>query len=144
MNPTIIKFGYPETLLRDYTHWVVLARPGQATLGSMVMAHKGPQTSAGDISQEAWAELATICNEIEATLSHHFPMEKINYLMLMMVDPEVHQHVIPRYSKVVSFEGSDHADPGWPAMPQLGHACDLSEEGFTALVKLLREGWVQG
>ena len=32
----------------------------------------------------------------------------------MMVDPEVHFHVIPRYSKPVEFAGEVFVDPDWP------------------------------
>ena len=41
MNPTIEKFGYPGTLLCEFDHWVVLLRPAQVTLGSLVLAAKG-------------------------------------------------------------------------------------------------------
>ena len=38
MNETIRKFGYPATLVREFEHWLVLARPAQPTLGSLVLA----------------------------------------------------------------------------------------------------------
>lgn len=142
MNPTIQRFGYPENLLKEFTFWVVLLRPAQATLGSLVMAYKGDATRAGDLPTEAWTEVSTVTREIEATLSHHFPMEKLNYLMLMMVDLEVHQHVIPRYSGEVRFDGVTFSDPGWPGAPQLGHAAVLADESFQKLANLLREEWV--
>ena len=40
MNPTIEKFGYPATLVEDFEHWLVLLRPAQPTLGSLVLAAK--------------------------------------------------------------------------------------------------------
>ena len=40
INDTIKKFGYPATLVKDYDHWVVLLRPAQVTLGSLVVAAK--------------------------------------------------------------------------------------------------------
>lgn len=33
MNETIARFGYPATLVREFDHWLVLARPAQPTLG---------------------------------------------------------------------------------------------------------------
>ena len=39
-NETMRKFGYPDTLIREYEHWVVLLRPAQVTLGSLVLAAK--------------------------------------------------------------------------------------------------------
>ncbi len=38
MTATIKKFGYPATLVKDFTKWVLLLRPQQATLGSVVKA----------------------------------------------------------------------------------------------------------
>jgi len=32
LNDTIRKFGYPDTLIHEYDHWVVLLRPQQVTL----------------------------------------------------------------------------------------------------------------
>ncbi len=33
MNQTILKFGYPQGLIQEYEHWVILLRPQQVTLG---------------------------------------------------------------------------------------------------------------
>ena len=43
-----------------------------------------------------------------------FGAKKFNYLALMMYDPEVHFHVIPRYDVPVLFEGCEFVDPDWP------------------------------
>ena len=37
MNPTIVKFGYPASLVHELEHWVILLRPAQVTLGSLVL-----------------------------------------------------------------------------------------------------------
>ena len=39
-NQTAIRFGYPETLIQEYEHWLVLLREPQATLGSLVLCAK--------------------------------------------------------------------------------------------------------
>ena len=44
--------------------------------------------------------------------------ERINYLMLMMVDPNVHFHVIPRYSEARQWDGVEFPDAGWPGPPR--------------------------
>ena len=49
MNETIRKFGWPDTLVREFDHWVVLARPAQPTLGSLVLAAKSDVTAFGDL-----------------------------------------------------------------------------------------------
>ena len=59
MHDTIKRFGYPSTLLHEYRNWVVLLRPAQPTLGSLVLACKEDATSLGTVSSAAYAELST-------------------------------------------------------------------------------------
>ena len=138
MNPTIIKFGYPATLLRELGHWVVLLRPAQVTLGSLVLAARSDATAYSDLPREAFAEQADAVALIERALSDFSQYERINYLMLMMVDPNVHFHVIPRYSGPRSWNGVEFPDAGWPGPPQLGSAIALSDDEIAALAKELK------
>ena len=137
-NATIDKFGYPATLIRDYRHWMVLLRPAQPTLGSLVLAAKSDATAFGALPPDAHAELAKVTKEIEAALMGAVRYQKLNYLMLMMVDPHVHFHVIPRYEGVRDFAGASLSDTGWPGPPDLASARKLDDGQFTALQKALR------
>ena len=58
MNQTMEKFGHPATLVRDLSHWCVLLRSQQATLGALVLVCKEDVEAFSQISQEAFAELA--------------------------------------------------------------------------------------
>ena len=138
-NATIEKFGYPATLVRDYRHWVALLRPTQPTLGSLVLAAKSDATAFGALPPEAHTELATITAEIEAALTQAVAYHKLNYLMLMMVDPHVHFHVIPRYEGEREWGGVSVTDAGWPGPPALGQAVTLSEEQIGTV-----SGWLKG
>src|SRR4051812_20876520 len=126
MNPTIEKFGWPATLVREFKHWVVLVRPDQVTLGSLVLAAKSTATAYGELPAAAFAEQGEIVAAIERGLRAFVDYEKINYLMLMMVDPNPHFHVIPRYSETRTWQGIAFPDAGWPRAPQLGSAVALS------------------
>lgn len=141
-NPTMTKFGHPRTLIRDYAHWCVLLRPAQATLGSLVLVCKEDAQAFSAISAGAFAELAEATRGIERTLSAFRPYERINYLMLMMVDPDVHFHVLPRYSAPQEYRGVVFEDAGWPAVPDLSKAVTPPAEVADALVAELRDGWV--
>jgi diadenosine tetraphosphate (Ap4A) HIT family hydrolase len=133
VNPTILKFGYPATLIREFDHWLVLLRPAQVTLGSLVLAAKSDATAYSALPREAFAEQADAVAAIERALAAFTRYERINYLMLMMVDPQVHFHVIPRYSEPRTWNGIDFADAGWPGPPQLGSAVALSSDQIEAM-----------
>lgn len=134
MNPTIEKFGWPETLVREFEHWVVLVRPAQVTLGSLVLAAKSDATAYGQLPRAAFAEQADAVAAIERALRAFTACERINYLMLMMVDPNVHFHVIPRYSEPRAWNGVEFPDAGWPGAPDLSNAIRLSDDQIAALV----------
>ncbi|MAF28422.1 MAG: HIT family protein [Croceicoccus sp.] len=138
MNETMRKFGYPATLVAEFEHWTVLLRPAQPTLGSLVLAAKSDVTALSDLSAEAHAEMKAASTAIERALRDFTGYAKINYLMLMMVDPHVHAHVIPRYEGSRQFEGVDFPDAGWPKLPDLGTAVTLDEDQIASLVTALK------
>jgi diadenosine tetraphosphate (Ap4A) HIT family hydrolase len=137
MNPTIEKFGYPTTLVREFEHWLVLLRPAQVTLGSLVLAAKSEATAYADLPREAFAEQKDVVAATERALAAFVQYERINYLMLMMVDPNVHFHVIPRYAGSRSWNGIEFADSGWPGSPELGSAVRLESAPLSVLAKEL-------
>ena len=133
INPTIEKFGYPATLIKEYQHWVVLLRPAQVTLGSLVLAAKSPATAYGQLLSAAFVEQGLVVADIERALAEFSRFERINYLMLMMVDPHVHFHVIPRYPDGRAWGGVQFADAGWPGPPDLKSAIGLDPMQIEAL-----------
>jgi len=104
-----------------------------------VLAAKSDATAFGDLPGDAHAELKAVTAAIEAALTRAVNYAKINYLMLMMVDPHVHFHVIPRYEGERSAAGLTIADAGWPGQPDLGSAVKIDSEADTAL-----RDWLKG
>ena len=133
MNPTIEKFGYSATLVKEYRHWLVLLRPAQVTLGSLVLAAKSEATAYGAVPAEAFTEQGVAIAAIERALAEFTRFERINYLMLMMIDPNVHFHVIPRYDGTRIWDGIDFPDCGWPGPPQLASAVTLDRDQIERL-----------
>ena len=132
-NETMKSFGFPETLVRQYGHWVLLVRPSQVTIGSMVLVSTSDETAFGMLPPQAFAELGDIIPSLETALKSLVVYEKINYLMLMMVDPHVHFHVVPRYSGGRQLAGIEIADAGWPGPPDLKGATRLDDGQIAAL-----------
>lgn len=144
MNATIEKFGYPDNLLYEGEYWVVLLRPQQVTAGSLVLACKENATSFSQVSPAAWSELPKATGGIEKALAQTFRYEKINYLALMMVDREVHFHVLPRYGSPREAAGVTFTDGAWPAAPDISATTPLSGEQFGVLRELIRGNWPSG
>jgi len=138
VNPTAVKFGHPETLLAEWPHWAVLLRPAQVTLGSLVLVCRDPVQRFGAISAEAAAELREAVASIEQALGALLHFDRINYLMLMMVDPDVHFHVIPRYASERSFAGRTFRDDSWPGPPDVTSRIDVDPAGMRAIGEELR------
>lgn len=139
MNATIEKFGWPATLIAEFDHWVVLLRPAQPTLGALVLAAKGEAEAFGDLPGAAHAELKTVTATIEAALRQAVDYARINYLMLMMVDPHVHFHVLPRYDGGRRRGDVIVADAGWPGPPALGQVVTLEAAAVAELREWLRD-----
>jgi diadenosine tetraphosphate (Ap4A) HIT family hydrolase len=141
MNETIRKFGYPDTLVHAYDYWVVLLRPQQVTLGSLVLACTEPVQQFHEVSSAGFAELEHAIGDIEHAARALTNYRKINYLMLMMVDPDVHFHVIPRYPEPIPFEGVSFADTGWPGPPALGEPTATDAAVNQAIAARLQALW---
>ncbi|MET0441940.1 MAG: HIT family protein [Casimicrobiaceae bacterium] len=142
-NPTETKFGDPTTRIAQTARWTVLLRPKQPTLGSLVLVCREPVKAFSALSAEAFAELQGVVQRVEATLREVVAYERINYLMLMMVDPDVHFHVIPRYDGARAFAGVEYRDAGWPGVPALDAAISPGDAARDELLSRLRDAWAR-
>jgi len=140
-NATAVSFGFPDAQVAETKSWLVLVRPKQPTFGALVLICKEPAEAFSDISAEAFADLQVAVGGIERMLRTVVGYEKINYLMLMMVDRDVHFHVLPRYEGERVHDGVAFKDAGWPGQPDLGAAVDLGPEGAARLAAKLRQDW---
>jgi diadenosine tetraphosphate (Ap4A) HIT family hydrolase len=142
MNDTLIKFGFPGSVIKSYEHWSVLLRPDQVTLGSLILASHSNAHAFGDLSDFAMKELSNITKDIETSLSNCFNYDKINYLMLMMVDPHVHFHVIPRYSTPRKYQTITVTDENWPGPPNLSFKIPFTLIQKSTLLGHLKDQWI--
>lgn len=143
-NATQEKFGYPKTLITEGDHWTVQLRPAQPTLGSLVIVCREPVTEFGAVSAAGFAELGRLVARIESVLRTFAGYERINYLMLMMVDKDVHFHVLPRYDGDRHWGGRSFVDAGWPGPPALAEAVGLAPDEMDEMTRQLRDLWCAG
>lgn len=85
-------------------------------MGSVIIMAKGLEVvSLGSLINEVWSEFRVVCRDVELWLSITSGAEKFNYLGLMMVEPEVHFHITPRYSQPVRFARVTLNNFDWPS-----------------------------
>jgi diadenosine tetraphosphate (Ap4A) HIT family hydrolase len=140
-NATAFKFGYPRTRVAETDHWLVLVRPQQPTYGALVLVCKEDAKSFSDLSVAAFVDMKRAVDGIEALLRQTVAFERINYLMLMMVDPDVHFHVLPRYQGERIYGERPFVDAGWPGPPALASHVALSEDEAAALAAEFSALW---
>ena len=116
---TLLKKFYPQFLIKEYQYWAVMLRAHHVTPGSLVIVTKTDVTELGQVNATEWEEFGVVCSDTETLLKKTFGAEKFNYLALMMKDPTVHFHLIPRYSKPVEINGKKFKDHDWPLKTEL-------------------------
>ncbi len=89
----------------------------------------------------AFAELAKVTSQLEAALQRAFQYDKLNYLLLMMVDKHVHFHVLPRYAAARQALGASFVDKHWPKPPVLGDTLEMDATQLRALAQVLKQAW---
>ena len=136
-------FRVPELLIHQTDHWRWSLRPQQPTLGAGILSLRQYRTRLSEMPAGAGEDYRIMVRVVEQTLKQCFDYEKINHLMLMMVDAHVHYHVIPRYDAPREFAGRTWRDEGWPTAPDLGADQLAGDPGITAaLADHLRQSLV--
>lgn len=143
-NPTALKFAWPRSRIAETACWTVQLRPKQPTFGSLVVVCKEPVTAFSALSPQAFAELRDVTTGVERLLTSVVGYQRINWLMLMMVDPDVHFHVIPRYEGARQWDGLTFRDAGWPNPPALAEAVSLDDVQLDRLSGELAARWTGG
>lgn len=133
------KFRLAQLEVRRYRHWTWSVRPTQGTLAASVISLNRPAVAWSEVDAGENAGLSQVVTDVEAVIRRQFAYDKINYLMLMMVDEHVHFHVFPRYSSERQFGGRTWIDATWPKPPDL-QAGEFGAETLAAVRDALRIG----
>jgi len=113
------KFDKTNCFIKSYYYWNVLVRNKQITLGSCAIILKRHVESFAAVEADELVELSDVIVDLEKALQKSFSYNKINYLMLMMVDNHVHFHVLPRYEKQQTFAAITFIDKCWPKVSDM-------------------------
>ena len=126
------KFHLDQLTIQSNKNWILSVRPGQMTVGSMVVSSVQEHLNFTDLDPEAGADLTSILAEAEDAAKKIYGAVRINVVCLMMQDPLIHFHIIPRYDKAIMRYGMEWVDGDWPG-PPLFHALNTSEEVLSSI-----------
>lgn len=141
-SKSLEKFGYPDTLIYEFEHWILLLRQAQVTLASMILYYKKSICSWSNVESAGFSELKTVFSKIEKVLLDSMGAKKINFLSLMLVDPVVHMHVIPRYDEPKIFNNEQFIDKEYPRPPLLNQFCQYSKQTKILLIEKLQSEFI--
>lgn len=136
------KFQLDQLAIYETDDWVLSVRPGQLTLGSMVLSVKGYYANFASLPEVMANQMQHMFQMAEKLAKELFGADKINMLCLMMQDPLVHFHILPRYAESVTFAGHTWVDNDWPKPPDIKPVTSSSE----ILHKIVESciGFIQG
>lgn len=110
-NLEFMKKFKPETrCIKEFKYWIVCIREKQVNLGSSVILLKRETPSVANMLPEEAAEFPEVVKWFEEVCTKKFNAVKFNYLIMMMKDPFVHYHAIPRYDTEVEMFGKPWED----------------------------------
>lgn len=133
------KFKIENYLIQDVGGWKISLRPQQPTIGSLILSLSRKCSSFAELTTQESIDLGIAFKKIEKMLKKAFQPQKINYLALMMVDNQVHYHVLPRYENVIEINDKAFSDKCWPVAHDLKPLTELDGNDLLMLYKKLKE-----
>ena len=111
------KFMLDQLCLLDDGTWILSVRPGQLTLGSMVLSSAQGVADFTRLPSSSGAGFIDMLAKAETIARSLYGAIRINAVCLMMQDPIVHFHILPRYDQPVERYGLFWRDEDWPTPP---------------------------
>jgi diadenosine tetraphosphate (Ap4A) HIT family hydrolase len=115
-------FRLDDLTVTERGGWILSVRPAQLKLGAMVISAAGGQQRFQDLTAGDGAGYISIVAAAERLAQEVYGAVRINVVALMMKDPVVHYHVLPRYDAAVDRHGITWTDDDWPGPPTFGPA----------------------
>jgi diadenosine tetraphosphate (Ap4A) HIT family hydrolase len=128
----------PKLLVLETARWLFSVRKQQVTLGSGVLLSKSRAAGFEVLTEEDFVDLRRAMGCVAGMYERSFRPAKINYLALMMVDPIVHLHVIPRYAEPRSLLGRVYEDLAWPMPPNMMEALSTRGQDLVEIAGQMR------
>ena len=115
-------FRLDELTVHESDHWALSVRPEQMTLGAMVLSSRSGKLHFAELTDEEQLDMGRQLAVSERLAKEVLGAVRINAVCLMMKDPIVHFHLLPRFDQNVPRYGVDWEDTFWPGPPVFGPA----------------------
>lgn len=112
-------FRLNELHLADCGGWSLSLRPAQITLGAMVLSVRSGKFNFADLTAQETTDMGAGFALAEQLARASYGAVRINILCLMMQDPIVHFHILPRYDHDINVGGQIWRDTDWPTAPTI-------------------------
>ncbi|MBD1432234.1 HIT family protein [Sphingobacterium sp. DN00404] len=136
------KFDIVNLTIKTIGSWIISLRPVQVTIGSLVLSLDRACHDIGDLTNSESQELGLAFKAIKEVYAKTFSPDKVNYLLLMMVDKQVHFHVIPRYEREVTFKDQHFRDEHWPKPANVLSTSNFGDQLLMELKEYMKEAYV--
>jgi diadenosine tetraphosphate (Ap4A) HIT family hydrolase len=110
-------FQLEALTIQEADGWILSVRPAQLTLGAMVISSARGHLDFQQLDPQEAGGLAAAVAVAERLAKEELGAVRINLACLMMKDPVVHFHVLPRYDRPIERYDITWEDQDWPGPP---------------------------
>lgn len=113
------KYQIDRLSIHRNASWEWSLRPHQSTYAASLLSSTTDHSRLSDINDREAIDFIVMVRLMERLFSDILACVKVNYFSLMLVDPTLHFHVIPRFEGKSSVHGQAVHDEMWPGPPKL-------------------------
>jgi diadenosine tetraphosphate (Ap4A) HIT family hydrolase len=129
------KFRLDELTVHESEDWTLSVRPAQPVLGALVLSSRHLALDLSQVPSTSGDGLLDHLGRAERAAQARFGAVRCNVLCLMMQDPLVHFHLLPRYGEPPTFAGHEWPDSGWPGPPNLADSQALGDDELREILR---------
>jgi diadenosine tetraphosphate (Ap4A) HIT family hydrolase len=129
--------------------WVVNLAPDQGYVGRCYITLRAHRGSLSDLSEQEWAEYASIVTKLERACKQAFGAEPFNWSCLMNnayqvepSEPHVHWHFRPRHKRPITLNGQTFTDADYGHHYDREHRVRVDSETLAAIKKMIQTNLV--
>lgn len=105
--------------IKKFNYWNVYLNENQSFLGRVYVAlsRHGPE-STNELTKDEWDEFKIVLDKLTKAFKSLYTFDLMNYAVLQNKDRHhFHMHLVPRYSSVRTFYGTEFKDESWGKPP---------------------------